>query len=641
MFTKSKPSPSLDPRVARRAGELLADRFAAIHRGADRLFVAVMVVQWFFGVGVALWVSPSAWHHAPHYATPNVMAAIVIGGLLSGSAIGCALKRPGQVLTRHVIAVAQMSWSALLIHLTGGRIETHFHVFGSLAMLAGYRDLRVLLTATLVVATDHFVRGLYWPASIYGITTAAPWRVFEHVGWVLFEDTFLAIMIHRSIGEMKDIAMQQARLEQSLSAIQRQTQDLQEARATAESANLAKSEFLANMSHEIRTPMTAILGFADILLANVRDGENVKAAKTIKRNGEYLLEIVNDILDLSKIEAGKLAIESLECSPEQIMADVAQLMRVRCDAKHLELVVEYHGDIPRTIRSDPTRLRQILLNLVGNAIKFTDQGKIRLKVRLVHGGGGTALRFDVVDRGIGLTSEQVSRLFQPFSQADTSTARKSGGTGLGLTISKRLVETLGGSIWVRSRPGAGSTFSFTIATGPLDGVPMVSHGREVAASESVVMPKPSQIELDCSVLLAEDSPDNQELVAFVLRKSGARVTVVDHGDAAVEVALAALAQGTPFDVILMDMQMPVLDGYAATRELRSRGYRRPIVALTAHAMRDELERSLAAGCDAYLTKPIDSRLAEVVARYVRRAREQRAAEVCWRRRWPANLGTPP
>ncbi len=245
-------------------------------------------------------------------------------------------------------------------------------------------------------------------------------------------------------------------------------------------------------------------------------------------------------------------------------------MRVRSDAKGLPLVVEYEGDIPEYVLSDPTRIRQILLNLVGNAIKFSDRGQIRLRTRLVRAGeDAAALRFDIVDQGIGMTSEQVAKLFVPFTQADATTARRFGGTGLGLTISMRLAEMLGGTIWVESTPGHGSTFSVTIATGPLDGVRMLSRPNESLPTERATRSLTGDVTLNCRVLLAEDSPDNQDLVSFVLSKCGAEVHVADNGAIAVELALAAAAAGKAFDVILMDMQMPVLDGYDASRQLRA------------------------------------------------------------------------
>ncbi len=599
----------------KRAGEILAGRLAAVHRATDRMFAAVMVAQCVAAVILATFVSSTpSW--------PEVWAAVLLGGGLSVVSLWLVWALPGATLTRHVVAVSQIGWSALWIELSGGRAEAQLHVFASLALLAVYRDWRVLLTATAAVAVDDFARGAYWSHPAFGISGSPFWRAAEHVAWVVLEDVFLVIAVRNSLREMADSARQRAQLEESVHALKRQAQDVEAARAGAEAASVAKSHFLATMSHEIRTPMTAILGYADILVERLGEVDDARIARTIKRNGEYLLQIVNDILDLSKIEAGKFSVERVECSPEQIISDVAQLMRVQCAAKNLGLAVEYQGHIPSKIVTDPTRLRQILVNLVGNAVKFTDHGQIRLKVRQARRHDGTPLlRFDIVDQGVGLTGEEVAKLFQPFSQADSTTAVGRSGTGLGLTICKRLAEALGGSIWVRSRAGTGSKFSFTISTQP-------DAGQVPPGSPDSQRPSGRSVRLECRVLLAEDSPDNQELIAFVLRKAGAEVMLADQGQAAIDLALAAAATGQPFDVILMDMQMPVVDGYDASRRLREQGYEGAIIALTAHAMPDELQRCLACGCDAYLTKPIDNRLIELVARYSQHPPAGRQLESC-------------
>ncbi len=393
--------------------------------------------------------------------------------------------------------------------------------------------------------------------------------------------------------------------------------------AAAEVANASKSEFLANMSHEIRTPMTAILGFSENLLdPDLSESDRLNAINTIRRNGKHLLSIINDILDLSKIEAGKLEMECTRCSPLEMLADVKSLMRVRAEAKGLAFDVEYAGPVPETIQSDPTRLRQILINLLGNAIKFTETGGVRVAALCVNDEDrGARMQFDVIDTGVGMTAEQLARLFQPFTQADTSTTREFGGTGLGLTISKRLAEMLGGDITVESEPGKSSTFRLTVAAGPLDNVRIFDSPAEAEILKTERQDKASAAraaeQLDCRILLAEDGPDNQRLISFILKKAGAAVTVAENGKVALDRALAARDEGNPFDVILMDMQMPVLDGYQATRQLRSRGYAALIIALTAHAMAGDREKCLEAGCDDYAAKPIDRRkLIEKIASHL-------------------------
>ncbi len=503
--------------VAQRADTLLADQFDTLHRRTDDLFAFLMLLQWIGAICAALWISPESWANSNDDNLTHLWTAIVLGGIATALPVFLVLNRPGTRITRHTIAVTQMVWSALLIHLTGGRAETHLHIMGSLALLACYRDCQVLLTATIVIVIDHFLRGMLWPESVYGAAQVSPYRALEYAGWILFENAFLAIAIRHSVREMRDLATKQARLErtnelveaevrdqthdlqmhsneleqaratleQQATVLETQARDLDRMRAAAETSNRAKSEFLANMSHEIRTPMTAILGYADVLLANLQDQRDITAAETIQRNGEFLLKIVNDILDLSKIEAGKLAVEPARCSPWQVVSDAALLMRVRADAKGLPLRVEYAGEIPETIVTDETRLRQILLNLLSNAIKFSDHGEVRLKVQWVSTlGGEPTLRFDVVDHGIGMTAEHMARLFRPFTQADITTARRFGGSGLGLTISKRLAEMLGGTISIASTPGQGSTFSVTIGTGPIEGVRMLSE-HEVGPPSSV------------------------------------------------------------------------------------------------------------------------------------------------------------
>ncbi|MFQ5463819.1 MAG: ATP-binding protein, partial [Phycisphaerae bacterium] len=423
-----------------------------------------------------------------------------------------------------------------------------------------------------------------------------------------------------------DLENQKEKLEAQQAELVALNAHLKESQTKAELASQAKTDFLANMSHEIRTPMTAIIGFAETLRddgdLSLPPRQRIEAIETIRRNGAYLLGLINDILDMSKIEAGKMAVERIGCSIVEIVADAHTLMKVRTDAKNLALNVEYIGAIPETIESDPIRLKQILINLLGNAIKFTEEGGVRLVVRFEPDDTDPCMQFDVIDTGVGMTPEQAAGLFQPFNQADTSTTRRFGGTGLGLTISKHFAELLGGDITiVSSTPGVGTHFRLTIATGPLHGVRMI-HPSEVApasrahdiGSASSTAEKP----LACRILLAEDGPDNQRLVSLVLERAGAQVTLAENGRLAVEAARAAQDRAEPFDVILMDMQMPVLDGYGATAELRAGGYEGPIIALTAHAMASDRQKCLDAGCDDYRTKPIDrTKLIETINRHLK------------------------
>ena len=438
-------------------------------------------------------------------------------------------------------------------------------------------------------------------------------------------------MVVEQLQDVTEHKRAQIELTDSLSALESAYQSLEEYSERAEEATRAKSAFLANMSHEIRTPMTAILGYAEFLLSEPElyqaPPERVEAIRTIQRNGKYLLGLLNDILDISKIEAGKLEVTRTRCSPRRVISEVASLMQVRAREKDLLLEVEYAGALPKWIESDPIRLRQILINLVGNAVRFTETGKVRLVTHFERGEDDRPrLRFDITDTGIGLTEEQIGRLFQPFMQVDSSPTRRFGGTGLGLSISKRLAEMLGGDISVTSSPGAGSTFSVTVDTGLAGEEAMLETPddyEESARPEPLSVLPSGKFPSRCRILLAEDGPDNQRLITFILRKAGADVTLAENGQLAYEEATAAWNEGRPFNLILMDMQMPIMDGYTATRTLREAGYDGPIVALTAHAMEGDDVKCRDAGCDDYLTKPIDhERFLPTIAKWVGSAPKQ-------------------
>ena len=395
-------------------------------------------------------------------------------------------------------------------------------------------------------------------------------------------------------------------------------------------ASSAKSAFLATMSHEIRTPMTAILGFADLL---AEEGDRSRAPThrldyidTIKRNGEHLLALINDILDVSKIEAGKMTTEKLPLRLDQLLPDVISLMSVKARDKGIGLELRYETPIPETIQSDPVRLKQVLVNLIGNAIKFTEVGAVTVAVRFDAQGPVPRLLLAVSDTGIGMTEEQLARLFAAFEQADASTARRFGGTGLGLIISKRLAALLGGDITVTSQPGKGTTFTVCVATGCVDGSPMLE---PTAASSALQIPPAVAIlegkPLDgLRILLVEDGPDNRRLIAFHLSKAGATIETANDGAAALtrmcapsialegESAVDVLKSPPDFDVVVTDIDMPIMDGYELARRLRTAGWQGRIVALTAHAMNGDAERCIEAGCDGYASKPIDrNRLIEL------------------------------
>jgi PAS domain S-box-containing protein len=400
----------------------------------------------------------------------------------------------------------------------------------------------------------------------------------------------------------------------------RAEQRLTDALGAAESANRAKSAFLANMSHEVRTPLTAILGYADLLREegdlSAAPKHRVETIDTIRRSGQHLLTVINDILDISKIEANKLAVEFMEVEIAEQIAEIESLLRPRAMGRGLKLELRLGTPVPERVRTDPTRFRQILLNLAGNAVKFTERGGVTITVHAEQAGGEGGdgwLIVDVEDTGPGLKPEHAGRIFTAFSQADSTTSRRFGGSGLGLTISRRLARLMGGDVTLlRTEPGRGSCFRLELPLNAVAGSTMLTSLDAVkpklpagAAGPSGAAAGDGPVTLRGRVLLAEDGPDNQRLIAFHLRRAGAEVVVADNGLLALDQLSTHAAAGKPFDLLVTDMQMPEMDGYELASELRRRGSTLAIVALTAHAMAEDREKCLAAGCDDYAPKPID------------------------------------
>jgi signal transduction histidine kinase/CheY-like chemotaxis protein len=386
----------------------------------------------------------------------------------------------------------------------------------------------------------------------------------------------------------------------NITETKKQEETLRHAKEKAEEATKAKSEFLANMSHEIRTPMNSIIGFCDLLAEEELTPQQVEYLDTVREAGRSLLNIINDILDLSKIESGKFQVEIMPCSLKKILKNTRSLMLPRAQQKGIRFQVEQCSDLPDIILSDPLRLQQCLINLIGNAIKFTEKGHVILRVSYAAGETSPQLRFEVEDTGIGIPKEKQEAVFQPFTQADSSTTREFGGTGLGLTITKILVQLLDGSIELTSEVGRGSTFAITLPVEPFESSePFGQYHIFDSVVDSQESKSSGKDHFVGRILVAEDNRSNQQLIKAMVEKLGPQVVLAENGQLAVEEVCR-----NPYDLIFMDMQMPVMNGFEAARELRRRLIRTPVIALTAHAMEEERCACLHAGCNDFISKPM-------------------------------------
>jgi two-component system, sensor histidine kinase and response regulator len=586
-----------DRAVDQRAIAIFQEMRARILKHTDRMFAGLMLVQWLAGIVAALVISPRTWAGAYSSTHIHVWAALFLGGAIAFLPVVMALVYPGETITRHVIAIGQMLTSALLIHLTGGRIETHFHVFGSLAFLSFYRDWRVLVSASLVVAIDHLVRGIVWPQSVYGVLAVQPWRWLEHTGWVVFEDVFLTISIVQSLKEMMAMAHHQASLEtvnaKIESEVRERTSELQASETRALAASRAKSEFLSSMSHEIRTPMNAILGMADLLAETRLTADQQRFVQTMISNGDALLDLINGILDLARIESGRLDLEQTELDLEELVEHVAETLGMRAHEKGLELTTRILPDVPRRLVGDSLRLRQVLINLVGNAIKFTEQGEVALTVESEAGlEGGVQLHFSVRDTGIGIAPDKLEAVFHFFTQADSSTTRKYGGSGLGLTIASRLVQLMGGRLWATSEVGKGSVFHFVACPG-------------VAPVQALEVEELPRLEGE-RVLVVDDNATNRMILRETLLSQGAETAEASCGAEALSEAVRARTQGRPYRLVLLDCGMPGMDDFQLAAKLRNHAGGSPamILMLSSEDANQTLASARKLGIDACVVKPV-------------------------------------
>ncbi|MDQ2918484.1 MAG: ATP-binding protein, partial [Verrucomicrobiota bacterium] len=695
-----------------RAEKLFQQSLAENYRNTDQLFEKFLLLQWFACIVLALFMSAQTWIGDTSQINIHVWAALLLGGAITVFPVWMIRVWPGARSTRFVVSIAQMLMSALLIGLTGGRIETHFHIFGSLVLLSFYRDWRVLVPATIVVALDHFVRGIYWPYTLYGVLNASPWRSFEHVGWVIFENVFLAISCLRAVEEMRAVANRTAALEASerasrlifeqapigmvalaldesflrvnarfcqmvgyseeellqlkaeditapedigparklaqglfdgaprftsdkryvrkngqllwvsrtaclmrdsegnpnhfllmvedISERKRSEAELREAKEDADRANHAKSEFLSRMSHELRTPLNAVLGFGQLLERQNPTETQRTRIRYIISAGRHLLNLINEVLDISRIEAGNLQLSLEPVAVSEVLHETLDLMRPLAADREIELTIATQLDSGCYVSADRQRLKQVLLNLMTNAVKYTPPGG---KVKVFDEFNEGRIRLLITDTGAGIPVEKLSRLFTPF---DRLGAEHSGveGTGLGLALCQRLTHAMGGTVGVKSSAGNGSTFwvELPLTESPLER--LAGQIKDAQEREHIIEPR--------KLLYIEDNLSNLTLIEQMLMDEPAvELITAMQGQQGLDLARQHLP-----DLILLDLHLPDLPGWEVLARLQNDKLTAgiPVVVISADATARQIERLLSAGAHSYLTKPIDmSEFLRVVA----------------------------
>lgn len=435
--------------VYTRQETLFEESQTKLFKSTDRLFFLLLYLQWAGAIVCALLLSPLAWEGRISTIHIHVLAAVLIGGLINLAPTLLIVFSPGKALTRHVVAGAQMLWSALLIHLSGGRVETHFHIFGSLAFLSFYRDWRVYITATVVVAADHLIRSFYWPQSVYGLNyevvygslSSAHWRWLEHAAWVIFCDIFLIFACLKGIEELRELCRRQAKLED---------------------ASQAKSLFLANVSHELRTPMHGILSFSHFgqqKLTTVPLEKVKQYFDEIHESGSRLMHLLNDLLDLSKLEAHKVVYSKSVSDLREVVADILREMAPLLSEKELKVATQFIGD-QFFANFDRDKISQVVRNLLSNAIKFSNP-KTCIEIEIKTNQKENQIVCSVINQGVGVPSEELESIFDKFVQS-SRTRTGAGGTGLGLSICKEIIEGHSGKVWAESDSKGKTTLSFAL-----------------------------------------------------------------------------------------------------------------------------------------------------------------------------------